>query len=113
MSFAGVLARKGAAVTFTHVTPGTYDESTDTTTGSTVATVSGTAMEISGDPELYVQLSLIQSENPTLLFRPSTEGELPPLGATVVWGGETLTVKNITRLAMNGTPTAAKIVVGR
>jgi hypothetical protein len=34
MSLAGVLARKGAAVTFTHATPGTYDPATDTTTAA-------------------------------------------------------------------------------
>jgi hypothetical protein len=105
--------RKGAAVTFSYTTPGTYDPVTEITTGSTTVTVSGYAMEIAGDPNLYLQLGLIESENPTLLFRPTTAGQLPALGATVAWGGETLTVKNINRLAMDGTPTAAKIVVSR
>lgn len=70
-------------------------------------------MEIDGDPDLYKALELIETENPTLLFKPKTVGQLPGLGATVEWGGETFTVKNKKRLAMNGTPTAARIVVGR
>ena len=69
-------------------------------------------MEIDGDPDLYKALELIETENPTLLFKPTIAGQLPPLGASVPWGGETFTVKNIKRLAMNGTPTAARIVVG-
>jgi hypothetical protein len=104
---------RAADVTFSHGTPGTYDPATDTTTGGSVSTVTGTAMEIAGDPNLYLALGLIESENPTLLFTPDTAGELPVLGATVEWGGETLTVKNITRLAMAGTPEAAKLVVSR
>jgi hypothetical protein len=113
MSLAGALARKGAAVTFTAGTAGAYDPLTGIVTGASSVTVSGSAMEIDGDPDLYTALSLIESENPTLLFRPSTVGEVPPLGATVLWGGETFTVKNVKRLAMAGTPTAARVVVGR
>ena len=63
--------------------------------------------------ELFKALELIETENPTLLFKPTTVGELPALGATVVWGGDTFTVRNVKRLAMAGTPTAARIVVGR
>lgn len=118
MSIAGAMQRakargRAADVVFSHGTPGTYDPATDTTTGGSVVTVSGTAMEIDGDPNLYLALGLIESENPTLLFTPATAGELPVLGATVEWGGEVLTVKNIKRLAMAGTPEAAKIVVSR
>jgi hypothetical protein len=113
MSLAGVLSRKGAALTFSHESAGTYDPLTGITTGASTVTVAASAMEIDGDPDLYVALGLIESENPTLLMRPATAGEMPVLGAIVVWGGETFTVKNITRLAMNGTPAAAKIVVGR
>lgn len=105
--------RKGAAATFTYTTPGVYDPATDTTTGGATVELPGVGMEIDGDPNLYVALGLIESENPTILWKPTTAGTLPPLGATVVWGGETLTVKNIKRLAMTGTPEAAKIVVSR
>jgi hypothetical protein len=76
-------------------------------------TVDGFAMQIDGEPDLYVALGLVESENPTLLFQPTTPGTLPALGASVVWGGESLTVKNIKSAAMSGTPTAARIVVSR
>lgn len=113
MSLGGVLTRKGAPVTFTHSTPGTYDPATDTSSAAAVVTVTGKAMEIDGDPDLFKALELIESLNPTLLFKPDTVGQLPALGSTVVWGGDTYTVKNIKRLAMAGTPTAARVVVGR
>lgn len=113
MSLAGVVTRKGAAVTFTSRTAGTYDAATDTTTGATVATVTGHAMQIDGDPDVYESLQLIESDNPTLLFTPTVPGSMPVLGATVVWGGATYVVKNRKPLAMNGTATAAMIVVGK
>ena len=113
MSLAGALARKGAAVTFSKGTPGTYDPATDTSTAPTVVTVTGLAMRIDGDPDVYAALGLIQSENPMLLFRPTTVGQMPALGSTVVWGAETLTVKDVEPLAMNGTATAARIRCSR
>lgn len=113
MSMRGMLTRKGAAVSFGKVVPGAYNPETDTNDPPTTVTVTGRAMQIAGDPDLYTRLQLIESDNPTLLFQPDTVGELPVLGMTVSWGGEELTVKNITPLAMDGTPTAAKIVVSR
>jgi hypothetical protein len=113
MSLSGILMRKGAAVTCSHGTAGTYDLTTDTTTGASVVNVTGRAMQIDGDPELYSQLGLIESDNPTLLFKPDTVGQVPALGATLAWGNETLTIKNVKPLAMNGTPTAARMVVSR
>jgi hypothetical protein len=113
MSMKGVVARKGAAVAFGKIVPGTYDPATDTTSPPTTLTVTGVAMQIAGDPDLYTQLQLIEQDNPTLLFVPDVEGVIPVLGMTVSWGGEVLTAKNITPLAMDGTPTAARIVVSR
>lgn len=113
MSLAGTLARKGAVVTFTKATAGTYDPATDTSTPAAAVTVAGHAMQIDGDPEAYAALGLVQSENPTLLFRPAVVGQMPALGATVVWGAETLTVKDVEPLAMAGVATAARIRVSR
>lgn len=113
MSLAGTLARKGAAVTFSRTTPGVYDGLTGFTAPPTTTTISGSAMEIEGDSDLLLTLGLIASDTQTLLFRPATAGTLPALEWDVVWGGATLTVKHIQRLAMAGTPTAAKIVVAR
>jgi hypothetical protein len=113
MSLSGLLARKGAPVTFSKTIPGTYDAPTDTSTPPTTLTVDGFAMQIEGDPDLYTALGLIESDNPTLAFAPKTRGVLPTLGFVVPWGGETLTVKNIKPLAMAGIATAARIVVSR
>lgn len=109
----GLIRRKGAAVTFTSTTGGVYDPLTGQTTGATTVTVTGHAMQIAGDPDLYKELGLVESDNPTLQFVPSVTGVLPSLSATVVWGGNTYAVKNRKPLAMNGTATAAHIVVGR
>lgn len=113
MSSRGLTARKGAPVTFTQTTPGVYDGTTGTWSADATITVDGYAMQIAGNPDLYTQLGLIESENPTLSFTPATIGVLPTLGMTVPWGGVTLTVKNINPLAKNGVATKAHIVVSR
>lgn len=113
MSLAGLQARKGAPVTFSQTTPGTYDGDTGTWSDATTVTVEGYAVQIAGDPDLYKALGLIESDSPTLSFTPKTPGVIPPLGYTVAWGGETLTVKNRKLLAMNGIATAAHLVVIR
>lgn len=114
MSFTGLMARKGVLKTFSKTVPGTYDASTDTSTSPTTLSVQGYTMQIAGDPDLYNRLQLIESDNPTLLFRPIVPGQIPVLGMTVAWGNDpALTVKYVTPLAMNGTPEAAKLVVSR
>lgn len=117
---AGLIARKGAPITFTSPETASagssYDPATDTSTvtpGTPADTVTGRAAEIAGDPELYKALSLIESDNPTLQFTPDTVGQMPPLGSSCVWGPDRFTVKNIKRLAMSGVAKAAHIVVGR
>lgn len=111
MSLSGLQARKGAPVTFTQTTPGTYDGTT--WSDATTVTVEGYAVQIAGDPELYKALGLIESDSPTLSFTPKTRGVIPPLGMTVPWGGETLTVLKRKLLAMNGVATAAHLVMVR
>lgn len=113
MSMRGVLMRKGAAVVFTKDIPGTYDGETDTTTPGSTLTIAGRAMRISGDPDEYAKLGLIQSEHPMLSFAPDTVGELPGPGWTVVFGGETLTVEDVNPCAMNGQATSAHVRCSR
>jgi hypothetical protein len=108
-----VLMRKGAAVVFTKVIPGTYNPLTETTGPSTTLTVAGYAMRISGDPDEYARLGLILSEHPMLSFEPTTPGQLPEVGWTVEFGGEPLTVEDVNPCAMNGTATSAHIRCGR
>jgi hypothetical protein len=106
-------AKVGAPGTFTKETPGTYDPATDTSTPPTTSTAAGNVTQIEGDPNVYLRLQLIESENPTLLFTPNVPGDIPALGWTIDWGGETLTVKDITPLAPKGIALAAKIVASR
>lgn len=114
MSFAGLLARKGAAVVFSKTTAGSYDETTDRTTAPTTATVSGRAIEIGGDPELFKALELIGTDTVLLQFTPDIPGTQPPIDASVTWGGQAYTVKSIPdRLAMDGTAKAMRVVVTR
>lgn len=113
MSLPGVLSRQGAKVVFILTQPGSHDPTTDTSGAPVITKVRGHAMEINPDPKVYESLQLTQSENPTLLFYPLTAGEVPALNAEVEWGGEMYTVKDVTRKALNGTVTAARVVVSR
>lgn len=103
---------KGAAVTFTDTTQGSYDPETDTATASS-STVSGYAIQVpSGSPQRYAQLGLVESRAPMLLFVPTTYGDTPGLGAQCSWGGRTLTVRDVEPLAIDGTTILANVVVG-
>lgn len=104
------VAAAGAAVTFTRRT-----KSEAALTGVvtvTTTTVGGVAMQVQGDPRRYRELSLVVSTNPTLLFVPTTYGQVPESGDTVVWGGLTLTVKDVNALKPDGTVVLAKVIVG-
>ena len=105
------VADAGAAVTFTFTTPGTYDESTDTWSTPTTDTVTGSAIEIPGNPMTYQALSLVRSKAPSLFFAPDTYGDLPDAGYVVTWGGVAYTVKDVQPLQPDGMAIAATIVV--
>jgi len=107
------LKRKGAAVTFTHASPGAYDATTDTHTSPASTTVAGYAIQDAGNPEQYKALDLIESEAPTLFFTPTTFGSLPALNDTVSWNSVTWFVRSILPIAPDGTAIAARIVVSR
>lgn len=102
---------KGASVTLSKVTQGSYDPETDLATAST-ATVAGYAVEVPGDARRYSALNLVESKASTLLFVPTTYGDTPELGATCSWGGNTLTVRDVQLLAPDGTTILANLVVG-
>lgn len=102
---------KGAPVTFTKETPGTYDAETDEFVGPTQTTVQGHAVEIPGDPEMYEQLELILSQAITLLFVPTTIGQLPSVESTVIWAGKVFTVKEFVPIRPDGTAIAARVIV--
>lgn len=102
----------GAAVTFTLQSPGTYDPATDTYSSAVTTTVEGQAIHTRGNPETYRELSLVESEAPTLLFVPTAYGELPDLGYTVTWANTVYTVKALQPLMPDGTTIMARIVIG-
>jgi hypothetical protein len=110
---AALVARKGAAVTFTLSSPGTYDATTDTYSTPTTSTVAGHAVRVSGNPIKYQSLGLVQSEAPTLLFAPSTFGSQPSLGMTTSWGGVTYTVADVEPVEPDGNAIVCEVVVKR
>lgn len=113
MSLSGILATKGAVATFYYSAPGVYDPATDTTTAPVISNVDMDAMEVDSDPDLIKALELIATTSLTLICKSRTPVAMPVYGTPVLWGGERYTVKNVLRLAMKGTPTAARIVVTR
>lgn len=106
------VADAGASITFTDVTQGSYDPETDTATPST-ATVTGSAVRVQGDPQMYEALGLVEAEPATLLFAPTTYGDTPALGSTCTWGSSTFTVRAVNPVAPDGSAIIAKVVVSR
>jgi hypothetical protein len=71
------------------------------------------AMQIDGDPDLYAAARPHRVREPDAALQADTIGQLPRSASTVVVGRRDADVKNVKPLAMNGTPTAARIVVSR
>lgn len=105
------IADAGAPTVFSRVAQ-TVNAATDRRTRSTT-TISGSAIQVKGDPNRYRQLSLIESQAPSLLFAPDTYGDLPKEGDTVTWAGVGYTAKDVTPIALDGVVIAARIVIAR
>jgi len=101
------------AVTFTYSTPGTYTAETDTWATPATTSISGNAIQVRGDPEVYKALSLIESEAPTLLFVPTTYGGRVEPGYTVEWSNLTYTAQNVRHVAPDGVVIVSYITVSR
>lgn len=101
------------SITFTWSTPGTYDGETSTWSGGGETTVTGSAIRVRGNPETYRNLGLIEADAPTLLFIPTTYGELPEPGYTVTWANVEYTVKDVSMIGPDGVAIGAKIVIAR
>ena len=102
------------AITFTRTTR-TYTAATDTATVSS-STVTGSAIQVRGDPQRYAALGLVLTTMPTLFWAPTTYGEVPLPGDTVVWpetGGSTYTVRDVDPIAPDGVVIAARVVIGK
>ena len=107
------------AVTFTRTTPGVMNETDGTFSAPTVTTISGNAVQVRGNPEVYQRLSLVLSQAPTLFFIPTTYGLLANTasmvrpGDTVAWVGENFTVRDVECIAPDGVVVAARIIVSQ
>ena len=106
-------------ITFTRVTQ-TYNASADTMV-SVSTTVTGDAMEVrpnSSDLLRYQEAGLRLTETITLLFTPTTYGELPEPGDTVVWpptgtNATTYTVRDVSQFAPDGVTILAYVACSR
>jgi len=81
------------------------------------STVTGSAMQVRGNPQRYRDLGLTLSTMPTLLFTPTSYNlraftdEFVMPGDTVDWCGVTYTVKDVDPVAPDGVVILARIVV--
>jgi hypothetical protein len=85
------VAEAGAAVTFTHTTPGTYDATTDTHATPTTSSVTGSAVQADAS-QLRRAGELIAAGNAVLFFTPTTRGQLPSAGDAITWASASQTV---------------------
>lgn len=106
-------AKSGATVTFTLTDPGTHDSTTDTWSGATTSTVTGTMERVRGDPERYKVLELVESEAPTFEFTPDTLGEVPALNSVTTFGDVKYVVRDVTPNAPSGTAFSARLILVR
>lgn len=106
------LTAAGAAVTFTDTLPGTYSEATDSWSSPTVSTVGGYALRVTGDPKVYEALKLVEAEAVTLVFCPTTYGDVPPLNSSATWGGTAGVVRQTSPVAPDGTAILVRVVLG-
>lgn len=99
-----------AAVTFTR-TVQAYDPATGNTTPTTTS-ISGSATPDNEDQsQFYQALGLVVTKAVTLLFTPITYGQKPELGDTVVWSGDTHTVRHVAPVELDGNAIMSKVTV--
>lgn len=98
-------------ITFTRTTQ-VENESTGVLT-PTVTTITGAAIRVRGSPETNRALGLVDSEAPTLLFTPTTYGERPQAGDTVIWESLLWSVADVNPIAPDGITIMARVVIQR
>ena len=107
------VTRKGAAVTFTLASAGTYDATTDTYSSAVTTSTAGYAVRLPGDPVRYESLGLRQSEAATFLFAPTTYAAQPALGSTTSWDGVTYTVEDVDPIEPDGNAIVSQVICRR
>lgn len=111
---AGALAdvkAAGSAVTFTLASAGTYSPTGGSWSSAATTTVAGQAIRVNGDPKVYAGLELVEADAPTLIFVPTTYGQVPALDSKVTWNSAVYTVKWTQPIAPNGTAILSRVVV--
>jgi hypothetical protein len=98
-------------ITFTRTTQ-TYNQATGDVV-PVVTTVTGSAIQVKGDPQRYQAMGLILATMPTLLFTPTSYGQVPKPGDAVTWSGVDYTVRDVDPLAPDGVVILARVVIGR
>lgn len=102
-------------ITFTRLTL-TIDPATELATPTTT-TITGSAIQVKGDPRRYEADGLTLSTMPTLFFTPTSYAlraftdEFVKPGDTVVWQTTTYVVRAVDPLAPDGFVIAARIIV--
>lgn len=107
------LTEAGESVTFTVTNPGTLDEATGLYSSGSTSTMAGYAVQEGGNLRRYQALGLVQENPVTLLFAPSTYGNVPSLGATVSWNSTTYRVRDVEVITPNATAILSRVIVTR
>lgn len=111
-----VIAKKGGAVVFPGVLPGTpptYNPLTDTWSGGTGATdATGKAVQIPDDPERFAAIGLVTQNPVTLLVAAKNLGFTPAPGMRFRWASRDATVKDVEAVDPAGDGAVMYTVIG-
>lgn len=112
-----LVGQAGAPVTFTLVANSAYNPLTDVGSAPVTTTLAGFAVQTRGDPVVYSDLELIESEAPTLIFTPATytgtPADVPILNALVTWNGLVYGVRWTRTVSPSGSAILTKLVIAR
>jgi hypothetical protein len=103
----------GAPVSFA-LTSTPRDPTTNVAGPPVTTTVAGFAIGKKPNAIRYQALGLVESQAATLLFVPSTYGQVPPMSAAVLWNGVGFVVRDVDPVvAIDGKLMIASVIVSR
>ena len=76
-------------------------------------TVSGHAIRTRGNKRQYEKLGLVERDTVSLLFAPTTFGEVPSTGMKVDWGNFDYIVRWVARIAPDGGAIISRVVISK
>lgn len=112
---AGALAdvtAAGARVVFTSRRR-TAEDAAGVSAALMITTVTGYAIEDDGDAEEYTRLGLTTGEAPRLFVVATPYGPIPPVGATVLWGGVPYMVRSSKPFRPAGQAVFTYVIIAR